>query len=71
MNYYYSKHCDVLDISRILLAIDLFTPHDIIFHRVYAIRWLAWYRIFYKDKNEEYRKLQISYFLDEIAQIVR
>ena len=70
MNYYeFSRRMDVFDSKEFRLYKSLVGICTPAYHRYMAARWLAWYRVFYRNGNTYYRKEQVRYFINELKSI--
>lgn len=70
MNYYeLSRRIDVFDSKELKLyksVTGIYTPA---YHRYMGARWLAWYRMFYRNNDAYYRRKQIKYFMEELKML--
>lgn len=70
MNYYeLSKRIDVFDSKESKLYMSMTGIGTPAYHRYLAARWLAWYRVFYRNNDNFYCRQQIRYFLEELKTI--
>ena len=70
MNYYeLSRRIDVFDSKESKLYKSVTGIGTPAYYRYMAARWLAWYRVFFRDHDDEMRKCQVSYFIRELKNI--